>query len=117
MEVKDVFLLFFLTQVSILRLKPKKKKKKIIILTFTIIGVSNYIHMARLFDLLPKYISQDGLNALKSYKYSAEDHSILKKLFLGRYWDFVASYLPSWMAYVLYLISSFLLIYPFILKA
>lgn len=56
--------------------------------------------MTSIFNLLPKYVPKEGLDALKSYKYSAEDHSILKKLFLGRYWDFIATYLPHWMAYV-----------------
>lgn len=48
----------------------------------------------------PKFIPQHGLDALKTYKYSAEDHSILTKLFLKRFWDWVVTLFPLWVAYV-----------------
>lgn len=51
-------------------------------------------------SLLPKYIPQEGLQALSKYKYQAEDHSILKKLFLGAYWDWAVELVPMWVAYV-----------------
>lgn len=50
---------------------------------------------------LPKFIPQHGLDALEDYKYSAEDHSILTKLFLKRFWDWVVTLFPMWVAYVL----------------
>lgn len=50
---------------------------------------------------LPKFIPQHGLDALKDYKYAAEDHSILTKLFLKRFWDWVVTLFPLWVAYVL----------------
>lgn len=50
---------------------------------------------------IPKFIPQHGLDALKDYKYSAEDHSILTKLFLKRFWDWVVTLFPLWVAYVL----------------
>lgn len=53
-----------------------------------------------LWKVAPKYVPPEGLKALDKYKYSADDHSILKKLFLGRYWDWSSTYLPLWMAYV-----------------
>jgi hypothetical protein len=49
---------------------------------------------------LPKFIPQEGLDALKHYKYSAEDHSILTKWFLKRFWDWVVTLFPLWVAYV-----------------
>jgi hypothetical protein len=52
-------------------------------------------------SLLPRYIPQAGLDALAKYKYSAEDHSFLKKLFLGAYWDWAIGLFPLWIAYVL----------------
>lgn len=48
----------------------------------------------------PRFIPQHGLDALKDYKYSAEDHSILTKLFLKRFWDWVVTLFPMWVAYV-----------------
>lgn len=48
----------------------------------------------------PKFIPQEGLEALNEYKYSAEDHSILTKLFLKRFWDWVVTLFPLWVAYV-----------------
>eukprot|EP01120_Amphizonella_sp_Union-15-10_P015897 TRINITY_DN8256_c0_g1_i1.p1 TRINITY_DN8256_c0_g1~~TRINITY_DN8256_c0_g1_i1.p1 ORF type:complete len:399 (-),score=40.95 TRINITY_DN8256_c0_g1_i1:55-1251(-) len=45
-----------------------------------------------------KYITREGLEALKDYKYTGIDLSILKILFLGRWWDFCANLLPEWLA-------------------
>ncbi|KAL6061321.1 Cholinephosphotransferase 1 [Balamuthia mandrillaris] len=45
------------------------------------------------------YISEQGLDNLKHYKYSGEDKSILANLFLKKHWDWCCRTLfPIWMA-------------------
>jgi len=56
----------------------------------------------------PKFIPQHGLDALKTYKYNAEDHSILTKLFLKRFWDWVVTLFPLWVAYVVPLFRAWI---------
>ena len=49
-----------------------------------------------------KYFSKQALDNLRYYKYSAEDRSILVKLFLARFWNWIVSFFPMWFAYVLF---------------
>lgn len=58
----------------------------------------------------PRFIPQHGLDALKDYKYSAEDHSILTKLFLKRFWDWVVTLFPMWVAPNVMTFGGFLLL-------
>jgi len=59
-------------------------------------------------SFLPKYVPQDRLKYLtpksdkfpEGYVYTGEDHSILKKLFLGKWWDLAVLAFPTWVAYV-----------------
>lgn len=51
-------------------------------------------------SFLPKFIPQSGLDALKHYKYSAEDRSILTKWFLRDFWEWVITLFPLWVACV-----------------
>lgn len=43
-------------------------------------------------------ISKKGLDNLKYYAYAGEDHSLLVKWFLKRFWDWVVTLFPAWVA-------------------
>eukprot|EP01130_Rhizamoeba_saxonica_P003459 TRINITY_DN1464_c0_g1_i1.p1 TRINITY_DN1464_c0_g1~~TRINITY_DN1464_c0_g1_i1.p1 ORF type:complete len:246 (-),score=28.87 TRINITY_DN1464_c0_g1_i1:494-1231(-) len=50
-------------------------------------------------QLLPtKYITKEGLIALKHYKYNGEDRSILVQLFLRTFWNWLIQFFPTWIA-------------------
>ncbi len=46
------------------------------------------------------YISKEGLDNLKYYKYSGQDKSFLANWFLKKHWDWcTVTFFPVWMAY------------------
>ena len=46
----------------------------------------------------PKYVSDEGIENLKQYKYNGVDNSLCGRLFLNTYWEFVVSKIPTWVA-------------------
>jgi len=57
-----------------------------------------------------KYVSEQGLDNLKYYKYSGEDKSICVKLFMGSFWNGVLYLVPSWVAPNLITFTGFCII-------
>ena len=49
-------------------------------------------------DFYGNVISQDDLNRLSKYKYSAQDHSPISKYILSHYWSAAVKVFPLWMA-------------------
>jgi ethanolaminephosphotransferase len=44
------------------------------------------------------YIRNGHLEALREYKYSGQDHSIMSRLILNAFWTKLATLFPTWMA-------------------
>jgi len=56
------------------------------------------------------YISQQGLRNLAGYAYHGEDLSILRRLFLNRFWNWLTTWYPLWLAPNLITFTSFLIL-------
>lgn len=46
----------------------------------------------------PNFVSEEGAENLKQYKYNGIDNSLCARLFLNSYWEWVVSKVPTWVA-------------------
>eukprot|EP01087_Luapelamoeba_hula_P019011 TRINITY_DN6235_c0_g1_i1.p1 TRINITY_DN6235_c0_g1~~TRINITY_DN6235_c0_g1_i1.p1 ORF type:complete len:386 (-),score=29.71 TRINITY_DN6235_c0_g1_i1:11-1168(-) len=56
------------------------------------------------------YVTPEGLDNLKHYKYAGVDKSILVQLFFRRHWDYCIEFIPRWVAPNLVTVTGFMIL-------